>query len=87
MPSWQDQVQCLRAELVHREAQLEQVRAERDNHFIQEEEEEEEEAHMRHLSSEAKDWISKVVNEAEQVFCQKSAQAAQHATETTNNHG
>ena len=49
MPSQHDQVQHLRAQLAHREAQLEQVRAERDNHFIQEEE-----AHMRLLSSEAK---------------------------------
>ena len=39
MPSQNDQVSYLRAQLAHREAQLEQVRAERDNHFIQEEEE------------------------------------------------
>ena len=38
MPSQQDQAQYLYAQLAHREAQqLEQVRAERDNHFIQEE--------------------------------------------------
>ena len=36
---------------------------------------------MRLLSSEAKDWKSRVVSEAEQVLCQESAQAAQHATE------
>ena len=36
MLSQQDQ--RLRAQLTHREAQLEQVLAERDNHFIQEEE-------------------------------------------------
>ena len=49
--------------LAHREAQLDQVRAERDNHFVQEEEEIL--AHMRLLSSEAKDWKSRVVTEAE----------------------
>ena len=42
MPSQHDQVQYLRAQLAHREAQLKQVRAEHDNHFIQKEEEEEE---------------------------------------------
>ena len=78
MPSQDEQVSYLRAQLVHREAQLEQVRAERDNHFTQLEEVL---AHMRLLSSEAKDWKSRVVSEAEQVLCQESAQAAQHATE------
>ena len=40
MPSMTtDQVAYLRAQLAHRDAQLEQVRAERDNHFVQEEEE------------------------------------------------
>ena len=34
MPSTSDQVSYLRAQLAHREAQLEQVRAERDNHFV-----------------------------------------------------
>ena len=43
----------------YREAQLEQVRAERDNHFIQEEEAL---ARMRLLSSEAKDWKSRVAD-------------------------
>ena len=83
MPSQHDQVSYFRAQLAHREAQQEQVRAERDNHFIQEEEEEEEEvlAHMLLLSSEAKDWKSRVVTEADQVLCQESAQAAHHATE------
>ena len=38
MPSPSDQVSHLRAQLTHREAQLEQVRAERDNQFVQEEE-------------------------------------------------
>ena len=38
-------------------------------------------AHLRLLSSEAKDWKSRVVTETEQVLCQESAQAAQHATE------
>ena len=37
---------------------------------------------MRLLSSEAKDWKSRVVTEAEEVLCWESAQAAQHATET-----
>ena len=36
---------------------------------------------MRLLSSEAKDWKSRVATEAEQVLCRESAQAAQHATE------
>ena len=60
------------------DAQLEQVRAERDNHFVQEEEVL---AHMRLLSSEAKDWKSRVVIEAEEVLCRESAQIAQQATE------
>ena len=38
MPSQNDQVSYFRAQLAYQEAQLEQVRAERDNHFIQEEE-------------------------------------------------
>ena len=37
MPSTTDQVSYLRAQLAHRDAQLEQVRAKRDNHFVQEE--------------------------------------------------
>ena len=48
MPSQNDQVSYLRVQLAHREAQLEQVRAERDNPFIQEEVL----AHTRLLSSE-----------------------------------
>ena len=40
MPSTNDQISYLRAQLAHREAQLEQVCAERDNHFVQKEEEE-----------------------------------------------
>ena len=78
MPSMTDQVSYLRAQIAHRDAQLEQVRAERDNHFVQEEEVL---AHMRLLSSEAKDWKSRVVTEAEEVLCRESAQAAQQATE------
>ena len=35
MPSMTDQVSYLRAQLAHRDAQLEQVRADRDNHFVQ----------------------------------------------------
>ena len=78
MPSLDDQVSHLRAQLAHREAQLEQVRAERDNHFVQEEEEVL--AYVRLLSSEAKDWRSRVAADAEEVLCRESAQAAQHAT-------
>ena len=73
-----NQVSYLRAQLAHRDAQLEQVRAERDNQFVQEEEAL---AHMRLLSSEAKDWKSRVVTEAEEVLCRESAQFAQQATE------
>ena len=77
MPSMTDQVVYLRAQL-HGDAQLEQVRAERDNHFVQEEEVL---AHMRLPSSEAKDWKSRVVTEAEEALCRESAQIAQKATE------
>ena len=48
MPSQHDQVSYLRAQHAHREAQLDQVCAERDNHFIREAEVL---AHMRLLSS------------------------------------
>ena len=78
MPSMTDQVSYLRSQIAHRDAQLEQVRAERDNHYVQEEEVL---AHMRLLSSEAKDWKSRVVTEAEEVLCRESAQAALQATE------
>ena len=78
MPSTTDQVSYLCAQLAHRDAQLEQVRAERDNHFVQEEEVL---AHMRLLSSEAKDWKSRVATEAEEALCRESAQAAHQATE------
>ena len=78
MPSTTDQVSYLRAQLAHRDAQLEQVRAERDNHFVQEEEVL---THMRLLSSEVKDWKSKVVTEAEEMLCRESAQAAHQGTE------
>ena len=36
---------------------------------------------MHLLSSEAKDWKSRVVTEAEEVLCRESAQIAQQATE------
>ena len=78
MPSMTDQVTYLRAQLAHRDAQLEQVRAGRDNHFVQEEEVL---AHMRLLSSEPKDWKSRVLTEAEEVLCRESAQVAQQASE------
>ena len=83
MPSPSDQVSYLRsylrAQLAHRDAQLEQVRAERDNHFVQEEEEVV--AHVRLHSSEAKDSKSRVATEAEEALCRESAQVAQRATE------
>ena len=78
MPSTNNQVAYLRAQLALRDAQIEQVKAERDNHYVQEEEVL---AHMRLLSSEAKDWKSRVVTEAEEVLCRESAQMAQQATE------
>ena len=78
MSSMTDQVSYLRAQLAHRDAQVEQVSAERDNHFVQEEEVL---AHVRLLSSEAKDWKSRVVTEAEEVLCRESAQIAHQATE------
>ena len=78
MPSNRDEVAWLRAQLALRDAQIEQVKAQRDGHFVQEEELL---AHMRLLSSEAKDWQSRVVTEAEEVLCRESAQMAQHATE------
>ena len=78
MPSTNNQVAYLRAQLALRDAQIEQVKAERDNHFVQEEEVI---AHMRLLSSEAKDWKSRVVTEAEEVLCRESPQMAQQATE------
>ena len=39
-------------------------------------------AHMRLLSSEAKDWKSREVTETEKVLCRESAQAAHQASET-----
>ena len=51
MPSTTDQISYLRAQLAHRGAQLKQVRAERDNHFIQEKEEEEKKRKRRRNSS------------------------------------
>ena len=79
MPSTNNLVAYLRAQLALRDAQIQQVKAERDNHFVQEEEEVL--AHMRLLSSEAKDWKSRVVTEAEELLCRESAQMAQQATE------
>ena len=78
MPSTSNEVAWLRAQLALRDAQIEQVKAQRDDHFVQEAEFV---AHMRLLSSEAKDWQSRVVTEAEQVLCQESAQIAHQATE------
>ena len=79
MPSTSNEVAWLRAQLALRDAQIEQVKAQRDGHFVQEEELL---AHMRLLSSEAKDWRSRVVTETEEVLCRESAQMAQNATET-----
>ena len=80
MPSPNDQVSYLRTQLTHRQAQLEQVHEERNNHLFQEEEEIL--THMRLLSSETKDWKSRVVTEAVKVLCCESAQVAQQVTET-----
>ena len=79
MPSTNNQVAYLRAQLALRDAQIEQVKAQRDSHFVQEEEEVL--AHTRLLSSEAKDWKSRVVTEAEEVLCRESAHMAHQATE------
>ena len=79
MPSTSNEVAWLRAQLALRDAQIEQVKAQRDSHFVQDEEEVL--AHMRLLSSEAKDWQSRVVTEAEQVLCRENAQMAHQATE------
>ena len=79
MPSTNNEVAWLRAQLALRDAQIEQVKAQRDSHFVQEEEKAL--AHMRLLSSEVKDWRSRVVTEAEEVLCRESAQMAQNATE------
>ena len=73
-----DEVQRLPTQLAHQDAQLEHVRSERDTHFVQEEELL---AHMRLLSSEAKDWKSRAVSEAEHVLVKESTEAAQKATE------
>ena len=78
MPSTNNEVAWLRAQLALRDAQIEQVKAQRDSHFVQEEEVL---AHMRLLSSEAKDWKSRVVTEAEEVLCRESAHMAHQATE------
>ena len=72
-----DQTHCLHAQLAHREAQLECIRSERDIHFVQEEEP----AHMRLLSSEAKNWKFRVVSEAEQVLVKECAETTHRATE------
>ena len=79
MLSTNNEVAWLRAQLALRDAQIEQVKAQRDSHFVQEEEEVL--AHMRLLSSEAKDWKSRVVTEAEEVLCRESAHMAHQATE------
>ena len=79
MPSTNNQVAYLRVQLALRDAQIEQVKAERDSHFVQEKEVL---AHMRLLSSEAKDWKSRVVIEAKEVLCRESAHMARQATET-----
>ena len=77
MPSTSDQVLYFCAQLAHREAQLEQVRAERDNHFVQNKRVL---AHMRLLSSEAKDWKSRVVTEAEEALCRGKCPSRGHGS-------
>ena len=79
MPSQNDQVQYLRAQFAHRDAQLENVRSECDTHthFVQNKFL----AHIRLLNSETKKWKSRVFSEAEQVLCLEPAEAAQRATE------
>ena len=57
---------------------MEHVSSERDAHSVQEEELL---AHTRLLSSDAKDWKSKVVSEVEQVLVCESAEAIRKATE------
>ena len=71
-----DQVQYLRDQLAHSDAQLEYVRSERYTHFVQKEEF----AHMRLLSSETKEWKSRVVSEAEQVLVLECAETARRTT-------
>ena len=73
-----DQTQYLRAQLAHRDAQLEHVRSERDTQFVQEAKQL---AHTRLLSSEAKDWKSRMVSETEQVLVNECAEAAQRAND------
>ena len=73
-----DQVQHLPDQLAHRKAQLEHVRSERDTHFVHDEELL---AHMRLFSSDAKDWNSRVISEAEQALVRESAEAARKTTE------
>ena len=68
----------MRDQLAHWIAQLEHVRSERDTRYVQEEELL---AHTRLLSSEAKDWKSRVVSEAEQALARESAETAQQTNE------
>ena len=73
-----NQIQYLRAQLAHRDAQLEHVRLERNTNLAQEEKLL---AHLRPLNSDAKEWKSRVVSETEQVLARKSAETAQMATD------
>ena len=84
IPSQNDQAQYFRAQLAHRDAQLEHVGSECDTHFVQKHELL---ARTRLLSSEARGWKSRVVSETEQILCRKSAEAAQRATEVPKDHG
>ena len=84
MPSTTDQVSHLCAQLAHRDAQLEQVRAERDNRFVQEEKEVLN--NTRLLSSEAKDWKSRAVTEAEEVLSRKCPSSTS-SYRSTRGHG
>ena len=73
-----DHVQHLQEQLAYKDVQLEHARSQRDIHFVQKEEFL---THIRLLSSEAKEWKPRIVNEAQQVFVRESAEAARRTTE------
>ena len=85
MPSTSNEVAWLRAQLALRDAQIEQVKAQRDSHFVQEEEEVL--AHMRLLSSEAKDWRSRVVTEAGRSAMSRKCPDGTTCYRSTRGHG
>ena len=71
-----DHVKYLQEQLTYKDTQLEHAGSQCDTHFVQEEELL---AHVRLLSSEAKDWNSHFVSETEHVLVMESAEAAHHA--------